>query len=71
MENHDAACSRLVLNLGFRFIAWQPGMKRAGLTSAALYLIRPDGYIALADPEAGPEQLRHYFDARGIGRHSG
>lgn len=63
------ACVELGLPL-HRF-AWQPGMKRAGLTSAALYLIRPDGYIALADPEAGPEQLRHYFDVRGIGRHSG
>ena len=25
-------------------------MRRAGLQNAALYLIRPDGYIALADP---------------------
>jgi 2-polyprenyl-6-methoxyphenol hydroxylase-like FAD-dependent oxidoreductase len=28
---------------------WQDGMARAGLTRRALYLVRPDGYIALAD----------------------
>lgn len=67
----DVAEVCVELGLPLHRFAWQPGMKQAGLTSAALYLIRPDGYIALADPEAGPEQLRHYFDQRGIGRHSG
>lgn len=53
------ACVELQLPL-HRF-AWRPGMRRAGLQSAALYLIRPDGYVALADPHADPERLRHYF----------
>ena len=57
------ACSDLQLPL-YRF-AWQPGMQRAGLQSAALYLIRPDGYVALADPHADPERLRQYFAERG------
>jgi hypothetical protein len=40
-------------------------MRQAGLTEAALYLIRPDGYIALADPRADPERLQQYFAERG------
>jgi len=63
------ACADLRLPL--RGFAWQPRMRRAGLKSAALYLIRPDGYVALADPEADPGRLRQYFAERGgLGRHS-
>jgi hypothetical protein len=39
--------------------AWRRGMRRAGLLRAALYLVRPDGYVALADPHAEPGRLRH------------
>jgi 2-polyprenyl-6-methoxyphenol hydroxylase-like FAD-dependent oxidoreductase len=64
------ACAELRLPL--HLFAWQPGMRRAGLKSAALYLIRPDGYVALADPRADPERLRHYFAERvGSGQHGG
>jgi hypothetical protein len=28
--------------------AWQPEMQRAGLHRDGLYLVRPDGYVALA-----------------------
>jgi hypothetical protein len=38
-------------------------MRRAGLLGSALYLLRPDGYVALADPHAEPEQLCHYGSA--------
>ena len=62
------ACAELRLPL--HLFAWQTGMRRAGLQNAALYLIRPDGYVALADPHADPERLRHYFEERGgLGRH--
>jgi 2-polyprenyl-6-methoxyphenol hydroxylase-like FAD-dependent oxidoreductase len=54
------ACAELRLPL--HLFAWQPAMRRAGLRNAALYLIRPDGYIALADPQANPERLRHYWE---------
>ena len=57
------ACAELRLSL--HAFAWQPGMQRAGLENAALYLIRPDGYVALADPRADPERLRQYFAERG------
>jgi hypothetical protein len=41
-------------------------MQRAGLKRAALYLIRPDGYVALAEPHADPGRLRAYWSA-GLG----
>jgi 2-polyprenyl-6-methoxyphenol hydroxylase-like FAD-dependent oxidoreductase len=51
------------LQLPLHDFAWQPVMRRAGLRRAALYLIRPDGYVALAAPEAAPERLRAYVGA--------
>src|SRR5262245_57924574 len=56
-------CAELQLPL-HRF-EWRQGMRRSGLLRAALYLVRPDGYVALADPHAEPGRLRHYFDERG------
>src|SRR5262245_45804008 len=55
------ACAELQLPL--HLFAWQQGMRRAGLLRAALYLVRPDGYVALADPHADPERLRAYWRA--------
>jgi hypothetical protein len=64
------ACAELQLPL--HLFAWQPAMRRAGLQSAALYLIKPDSYVALADPHADPARLRRYFERRGVlGRHGG
>jgi hypothetical protein len=48
--------------------AWQPRMQHAGLQNGAAYLVRPDGYVALADPRADPEALRRYFRERGVHR---
>ncbi len=52
------------LQLPLHVFAWQAGMRHAGLMRSALYLIRPDGYVALADSRANPGELRHYFDER-------
>jgi 2-polyprenyl-6-methoxyphenol hydroxylase-like FAD-dependent oxidoreductase len=38
----------------------------AGLTRAALYLLRPDTYVALVDPQAQPRSLESYFGARSL-----
>ncbi len=38
----------------------------AGLARDALYLIRPDGYVALADPAGRPAALEQYFARHGI-----
>jgi hypothetical protein len=45
---------------------WVPGAGEAGLRRNALYLVRPDGYVALADPDAGAARLERYLDARGL-----
>jgi 2-polyprenyl-6-methoxyphenol hydroxylase-like FAD-dependent oxidoreductase len=45
---------------------WQAACHRAGLTQNAVYLVRPDGYVALADPQAAAQNLAQYFAARGI-----
>jgi FAD binding domain len=57
------ACAELRLPL--HVFAWQPGMLGVGLQEGAVYLVRPDGYVALADPSANPTQLRQYFAERG------
>ncbi len=57
------ACAELRLPL--HIFAWEPAMQSAGFQSGALYLIRPDGYVALADPSAEPGRLRRYFSDRG------
>src|SRR5215475_7570103 len=60
------------LQLPLHLFAWQQAMRRAGLVRATLYLVRPDGYVALADPHADPEWLRHYFAERGdVGQQRG
>jgi 2-polyprenyl-6-methoxyphenol hydroxylase-like FAD-dependent oxidoreductase len=52
------------LRLPLHVFAWQSGMRRAGFHNGAVYLVRPDGYIALADPSADPARLRQYFRER-------
>jgi hypothetical protein len=42
----------------------RPDMRRTGLECNALYLVRPDGYVALADPAASATKLAHYLDKR-------
>jgi 2-polyprenyl-6-methoxyphenol hydroxylase-like FAD-dependent oxidoreductase len=54
------ACTQLGLAL-HRF-PWNQKMASAGFKRDALYLIRPDGYVALADAGADPDQLRNCLD---------
>jgi 2-polyprenyl-6-methoxyphenol hydroxylase-like FAD-dependent oxidoreductase len=49
------------LKLRFHAFAWRPRMRRAGLRQSALYLVRPDGYVALADPHSAVERLRGHI----------
>ena len=39
---------------------------RAGLRRGAVYLVRPDGYVGLADPDASPVTQEQYLDTRGV-----
>jgi 2-polyprenyl-6-methoxyphenol hydroxylase-like FAD-dependent oxidoreductase len=46
---------------------WSPDLGRtSGLRRGVLYLIRPDGYLALIDGEASPQRLEEYFTRRGL-----
>jgi 2-polyprenyl-6-methoxyphenol hydroxylase-like FAD-dependent oxidoreductase len=45
---------------------WQGVMARTGLRRNAVYLVRPDGYVALADPDASASRLEAYLDGRGL-----
>jgi 2-polyprenyl-6-methoxyphenol hydroxylase-like FAD-dependent oxidoreductase len=58
------ACAELRLPL--HVMAWQSEMRRAGFLRGALYLVRPDGYVALADPGSDPRRLSRYFTQRGL-----
>ena len=45
---------------------WGAQVNATGLQRNALYLVRPDGYVALADPEATGAKLQAYLDTRGV-----
>ncbi len=45
---------------------WTPETRRAGLQRSSVYLMRPDGYVGLADPEGGATAVSSYLDARKI-----
>jgi 2-polyprenyl-6-methoxyphenol hydroxylase-like FAD-dependent oxidoreductase len=42
---------------------WHPEMRPSGLRRNALYLVRPDGYVALADPEGNATAVTSYLDS--------
>jgi 2-polyprenyl-6-methoxyphenol hydroxylase-like FAD-dependent oxidoreductase len=46
--------------------AWHPAVKRAGLQRDAAYLVRPDGYVALANAEASAAAIAAYLNKRKI-----
>jgi 2-polyprenyl-6-methoxyphenol hydroxylase-like FAD-dependent oxidoreductase len=45
---------------------WQPEHEEAGLARNAVYLLRPDTYVALADASGDPAILDRYFAERGL-----
>src|SRR5580692_6400373 len=45
---------------------WRAGLGTSGLERDAVYLVRPDGYVGLADPRAEAAVLGAYLDARGL-----
>jgi len=54
------ACAELGIEL--HVFAWRDAMQRAGLLRGALYLVRPDGYVGLADSRGEARVLREYWD---------
>jgi 2-polyprenyl-6-methoxyphenol hydroxylase-like FAD-dependent oxidoreductase len=57
-------CDRLGVLL--REFAWQAEYAHAGFVRDGACLLRPDSWVALADPTASPEVLERYFAERGI-----
>jgi len=47
-------------------LAWTPAHEAAGLKRGALYLLRPDTYVALVDANADPATVERYFAERGL-----
>ena len=45
---------------------YKPATRRAGLKHNAAYLIRPDGYIAVAEPYGDAAKIASYLDTRGL-----
>jgi len=50
---------------------FREGQRRVGIARDAAYLLRPDTYVAVADPRADPATLERYFAERGITPHGG
>ncbi|HEV2614395.1 MAG TPA: FAD-dependent monooxygenase [Gammaproteobacteria bacterium] len=46
-------------------IEWKPGYQKVGLTRNAMYLLRPDTYVALVTTQASPDALEQYFYSQG------
>ena len=57
-----ATCAERKLPL--HVFAWRPAMRRTGLRRDTVYLVRPDGYVALADSSRSAKTLAAYLDAR-------
>jgi hypothetical protein len=53
-------------NVPLRVFDWRPAHEAAGRARDAVYLLRPDTYVALADVSGAPEALERYFSDQEI-----
>jgi hypothetical protein len=58
----QAVC--IVRKLPLHVFPWRSEMGRVGLQRNAVYLVRPDGYVALANPEGSATAITSYLDVR-------
>jgi hypothetical protein len=63
----DVRAVCIALRIALHVFPWLPQMRRAGLSRDAVYLVRPDSYIALADAQASPNTLASYLNEYEIG----
>jgi 2-polyprenyl-6-methoxyphenol hydroxylase-like FAD-dependent oxidoreductase len=56
----EQACRRR--SVALHAFAWQASMQRAGMARDAVYLVRPDGYVAFADATGDAMALARYLD---------
>jgi 2-polyprenyl-6-methoxyphenol hydroxylase-like FAD-dependent oxidoreductase len=50
--------------LPLHIFPWTPEMSQAGLRRNSVYLVRPDSYVGLADPEGSARAVMSYLEAR-------
>ncbi|HVS34098.1 MAG TPA: FAD-dependent monooxygenase [Gemmataceae bacterium] len=55
-----AACA--AKGLALHSFPWRPSLGRSGLRRNAVYLIRPDGYVGLADPTGRAAVIEQYLE---------
>ncbi|HEV2700891.1 MAG TPA: FAD-dependent monooxygenase [Steroidobacteraceae bacterium] len=55
-------------DVGLHIFPWQESHAAAGLKRDAMYLLRPDTYVALAAPQQDAQHLQHYFADHGFSR---
>jgi hypothetical protein len=63
------ACGKVGLPL--HTLPWSEASERAGLLKDALYVVRPDGHVGLAQDGNDPNALESYLQAHGIGLRTG
>jgi 2-polyprenyl-6-methoxyphenol hydroxylase-like FAD-dependent oxidoreductase len=59
-----SACRARQLSL--HTFPWTTAAARAGLTRDALYLVRPDGYVGLAEASGNAQSITSYLDAHAL-----
>jgi hypothetical protein len=57
-------------NVSLHTFDWRPECEAAGVARDAIYLLRPDTYVALADTSGAPTALDRYFAEHSIQIHS-
>jgi 2-polyprenyl-6-methoxyphenol hydroxylase-like FAD-dependent oxidoreductase len=64
----DARIAEACANRGLALhvFPWTQKADEAGFKRDALYLVRPDGYVGLADPNKDAETLRRYLEAQSL-----
>ena len=64
-----SACSES--GLAVHVFAWSDTANHAGIEQHAMYLVRPDGHVALASSEQSATKLRAFLELRGLCNPSG
>ena len=63
-DEHEKLLIAELAKLDLRQFPWEGQMRHQGVKKDALYLVRPDGYVALADPNGDPGRLTVYLEER-------